>query len=562
MRRSNVPAVFGFAFLSFLVGSSTAQAQYTWTGNSTFSQRWDDPFNWTGGELLSTPNDANHTATFASTTVANISLRDSSSQDQTYAVRSLTFESAAAAYNINHGTLSLTSGGSIAVETTTNTITINSAITMNGGLSLSNASTTSGQTLTLTGTLATGGNTLSVTGAGNIVISGSISGGGTISHTGTGKLSITSASGFSGTTTLASGSTLEIGNGMTNGSIGTGAITNNGTLTLNRSDAITFANDISGSGNLIQSGSGTTTLTGTNSYGGTTTISAGALVVGNGGTTGSLGSGAVTNDGALTFNRSDAIAVANNIGGSGSLTKEGAGTMTYTGTGTYLGTTTVNQGTMLIDGAGSLNGSGGTVIVLSGSTLGGTGTVARAIDVGNGAIVRGGSATTIGNLATTGDITINRGTITTRISPTTSGGSGTVADPFILNTNSKLALGTTGQLDFDTGTGKFKVVIENDSGLAPATTYRLVLATANLGNQYTVNGLNTWTNLTSTQLDVISGTVNTDLFNDVILTRSGSDLVLTFSTVPEPASLIAIGTLALGGAAFLRRRLVRPASVA
>ena len=77
------------------------------------------------------------------------------------------------------------------------------------------------------------------------------------------------------------------------------------------------------------------------------------------------------------------------ISSNGSLVKTGAGTLTLTATNNdYTGYTYVSNGTLNVNGA--ILGSASNIYVYSGATLGGTGTIARAVNiVGTGALTAG-----------------------------------------------------------------------------------------------------------------------------------------------------------------------------
>ncbi len=79
------------------------------------------------------------------------------------------------------------------------------------------------------------------------------------------------------------------------------------------------------------------------------------------------------------------------------LRKLGASTLRLTGASTYSGTTSVQGGALLVDG--SLGTGGGTVSVSAGATLGGTGSVVRAVSIASGGGLAPGS-NGIGTLST------------------------------------------------------------------------------------------------------------------------------------------------------------------
>lgn len=98
------------------------------------------------------------------------------------------------------------------------------------------------------------------------------------------------------------------------------------------------------------------------------------LQVGDGGTNGSITTN-IDNRGLVVFNRSDALTYDGVIstGSLGTVRQAGSGTTTFTGNHSYLGETQVNSGTLVINGDQSA--ATGDVLVASGATLAGTGTI-------------------------------------------------------------------------------------------------------------------------------------------------------------------------------------------
>ena len=185
-------------------------------------------------------------------------------------------------------------------------------------------------------------------------------------------------------TTIQTGATLQLGDGGSAGSLNPlSTIANSGTLAFNRSNEIRqgvdFNGRLTGTGGISQEGSGTLILTNANTYTGPTRIKQGAtLQLGDGGRTGSLSpSSAIALDGTLAFSRADDIAQGTHFaaafGGAGGLVQAGTGTVSLAGTNFYAGPTSVRAGTLLVNGDQSA--ATGTVSVLSGATLGGTGTL-------------------------------------------------------------------------------------------------------------------------------------------------------------------------------------------
>ncbi|RPH29688.1 transporter [Buttiauxella warmboldiae] len=165
-----------------------------------------------------------------------------------------------------------------------------------------------------------------------------------------------------------------------------------------------YSGIISGSGGMERIGAGKTTLLGDNTYTGNTWIGAGAeLSLGDGGTVGSLSQTTnITDDGILTVNRADEVTLNGVISGSGAFHQVGSGVTRLGGNNSYAGTTDVEQGTLLINGVQS---GAGLTTVMSGSTLGGYGTINSDVVFQTGTTLRPGDDSR-GN--GTGTLTINK----------------------------------------------------------------------------------------------------------------------------------------------------------
>lgn len=134
---------------------------------------------------------------------------------------------------------------------------------------------------------------------------------------------------------------------------------------------------VTGAGGLNKADGGTLTLTGENTYAGGTRVSGGTLRLGAGGTSGSI-LGDVAVDGALVFERSDDVAFSGAISGAGTFVQGGPGKTTLIAdSSAFSGRTQVRAGTLAVDGA-----LGGTLEVLAGTRLEGTGRVGSTINRG------------------------------------------------------------------------------------------------------------------------------------------------------------------------------------
>ncbi|MBE1526356.1 fibronectin-binding autotransporter adhesin [Sphingopyxis sp. OAS728] len=101
------------------------------------------------------------------------------------------------------------------------------------------------------------------------------------------------------------------------------------------------------------------------------------------------------------------IGIAPRFTGAGGLTKDGLGTLTLTGASSYAGATFVNAGTLLVNGDQSA--ATGAMTVLSGATLGGTGTIGGNVAMLDGAILAPGESA--GTLTINGNLSLAGGSI-------------------------------------------------------------------------------------------------------------------------------------------------------
>lgn len=309
------------------------------------------------------------------------------------------------ATQINHGTLKLGTGGSLASSTDV-------FVYQDGVFDINNHAQTVGQ-ISGAGEIKLGdtGALTSQFDRNTAIFAGAITGGGSLTKAGTGTMVLTGTSTYTGGTTI-SGGVLQIGDGGTSGSIA-GNVTNDGMLVFYRSDELTFGGDVSGTGKLAKHGDGTLILTGENTYSGGTTIYTGTLQIGNGGTSGSI-TGDIGNGGTLAFNRSDDTTFDGVITGTGNVVKLGQGTLTFTGANYYKGETQIKEGTLQI-GNGGTTGQITDDIVNAGKLV-----FNRSDDIGYGATISGtgslvkdgaGTLTVWGDLTHTGGTTIKRGTL-------------------------------------------------------------------------------------------------------------------------------------------------------
>lgn len=464
---------------------------------------------------------------------------------------------------INAGTLSLVKGsgvtalpGDVVINTgatlshssSSNQIADSASINVNGG-TFTFATTETINNLTVSGGSASLDSTLNV--SGDLTITN----GGAVSNQTAGKVNVT------GATNLSDGGTLNLlrSQSVTGGGVYDTVTTLSGGLNITNTVTGTYAPITINPGvvNAQKGGQlvlgGTVTFTGNSTNSNSTFIDApvgggnrGVIVLAPtaGSRTFNVGNGAAAVD--LTV----AAPMINGSGVDSGLTKSGVGTLLLTGNNTFTGTTAVNAGTLIVgDG---VNGSLGAtaVTVNSDATLAGTGSIGGTVTVNSGGTLAPGNSPglqSVGGLALTDGGNYNWQLVNA------TGVAGSGYDSYAV----------TGSLDLSglTGATKFKINLWTLAGTGPDVNGNA----ANFDNTQNYAWTLAATPNTITGFDASEFQINTSALNGtsgfsnalgggsfaVALGDGGTDLVLTFTAVPEPATLSLLG---FGAAALLRRR--------
>jgi hypothetical protein len=329
------------------------------------------------------------------------------------------------------------------------------------------------------------------------------------------------ASTTTGATFVQNGAALELDNNIT---VGAEALT------------------ITGNGSGSNTGALRNVASNTSSY-------AGAVTIGNGGARiNSDASGALTLTGGIVTSQFNNVTIggAGNtavstvaISGAGGLVKDGLGTTTLSATNTYTGTTTVSDGTLLVNNTTGSGTGTNTVSVVSGATLGGTGTIGGVVNV-SGVLSPGASIQTLG----TGTLSFANGS--TLFHELNSGVAASLGSDLLIVTGDLNLAGTVGLSLSDLALTNVEFIENNVFSLINYTgawngglfTYQ--------GNELANNeeftfGLNNW----RIRYDAPTGGLN--FAGEHV---AGSFVNLT--VIPEPSSVALLGTL--GAMMLLRRR--------
>lgn len=451
------------------LAASASGATYVWDGGHPAQDKWSLQQNWN-------PNAAplnNGTGDFVFTG----SIKLTSEADGPWSVNSLVFDSAAGAFVLSGGVLTIDS------TSTTYGISNNSSQTQTIGndfvLAAAQSWRANTAALIFNGAINLASFNLTVTGSADTTANGAISGAGALVKTGTGTLTLSGANTYSGGTTVSAGSLRGSSTSLQ------GNIANSGAVVFDQASTGTYTGVISGSGSFAKDGAGTLTLGAAQTFSGATTINAGQLTLGvanalNDSTAVTVGAGAtlqlaggnetvgaIAGAGAIALGTATLTSGGTNtsttfdgaISGTGGLVKTGSGTLTLTGANTYSGGTTVSAGTLLgsstslqgnivnsaalvfdqstngsfggvVSGAGSLTKQGSGTLTLAGSNTytGATnltaGTLAlgtadalsdtTAVAISSGATLQlAGANETVGSIAGNGTIALGAHTLTT-----------------------------------------------------------------------------------------------------------------------------------------------------
>jgi autotransporter-associated beta strand protein len=203
--------------------------------------------------------------------------------------------------------------------------------------------------------------------------------------------------------------------------------------------------------------------------------------------------------------------------------KDGPGTLNLTAANTYTGNTTVMAGILLVNNATGSGVGTGTLTVVNGATLGGSGFIGAAATFQSGAQLAPGNSA--GTLTFNDGLTLDSGAVLN----------------FQLGAISDRINVTGGVLAGSAGSGGLTLNLSDAGGFAPAT-YVLFDFTGATLSSFDVNDF--------TLGSVVSGYGYNLAFN-------GNLLELTATAIPEPSTFVALAGLTALGLALWRRRLAQ-----
>ncbi|MFO0935908.1 MAG: PEP-CTERM sorting domain-containing protein [Gemmataceae bacterium] len=457
----------------------------------------------------------------------------------------------------NNGTGQLTINGSVNVNNTSFTIQGTGNTTLNGNITLASStsimridSTGASTVTTINGNIALNNAFLTLQGAGNINFNGVISGGSNgVNYNGTGVVTLSGANTYNGISVIANTGTLVLSGGANRLPVNAGIQFNGaGTIDLNGNN---------------QSTNGLISFVST----------AGGAKIRNNSST------------AATFTYAPALSQSFNgeIGGNLNVVlnhQSFLNTWTLTAANTYTGTTTIQNGRLSLSGAGSIANSSvittlpnstlvttaltsasasfdsasGRFLVRPNQTLRGTGTVIGSTYVGPGATLSPGVGNATDTLTNWGGVRVQGGGVSNTAATWqvyAQDVPGFVRSNLldVRSINGTNDSGNPGVLDLAVSSQKLNFVLNNAGGLTLNKAYSMTIGKADLISRdgvtlSTLAGGGTFT-FAASDFTVTSASFE---LSDVSLVTNGGSLILNFTPVPEPTTVVLMA-VGIGGVA-------------
>ena len=232
-------------------------------------------------------------------------------------------------------------------------------------------------------------------------------------------------------------------------------------------------------------------------------------------------------------------AIGQQAGQVGSVTKLDTSTFVLSGNNTYSGGTTVTAGTLLVNGqSAGQSGTGTGAVTVTGGTLGGTGRIGGATTITVGTLAPGDNGA--GVLTLDGNLTFASSGTRSLALELNGATAGTGHDRLAVNGTVALNGATLNatRSGYTPGAADKLFVVLNDGTDAVGGTFGGLAD----GASFDLGGVTAYIYY---QGDFGTGSLT-----------GGNDVVIAFTPVPEPATVLAVGAAGLGAITWLRRRKV------